>query len=272
MSLLLFLKLDRDADEHALPLRCYYQSGWSITFPCPDKPLYFLEKSTSDKFLNRDKQSNVQRTIQQMKESNDKLNAQHISQITEVTRKLDHIRNYLASKDDFAQLHSDLVHIITTGRGVAIEQKVLQSLIFPQMTFRHERIHENHRRTFDWILEPESDTEDQTPQRPKVHFMEWLRSSGSTQSIYWLSGKAGSGKSTLMKYICSHARVQTELQTWSGDYPLIVASFFFWRSGTELQKSQEGLLRSLLFEVLRKCPSIISKVIEIKWTYAVRDP
>lgn len=207
-----------------------------------------------------------------MEESNKQLDAQRTSQIAEVTTKLDHIRDFGASKDDFAQLYSDLVHIITTGRSVAIEQKVLQSLIFPQMRFRHERIHENHSRTFDWIFESEPDTGDQAHQRPKVHFMEWLRSSESAHSIYWLGGKAGSGKSTLMKYICSHERVQTELQTWSGDDSLVVASFFFWRSGTELQKSQEGLLRSLLFEVLRKCPSIISKVIEIKWTYAIRDP
>lgn len=207
-----------------------------------------------------------------MKKSNEQLNAQRTSQITEVTRKLDHIRDYGASKDDFAQLYSDLAHIITTGRSVAIEQKVLQSLLFPQMRFRHERIPENHRRTFDWIFGSESDTGNRTHQLPKVHFMEWLRSSESAQSTYWLGGKAGSGKSTLMKYICSHERVQTELQTWSKDNSLVVASFFFWRSGTELQKSQEGLLRSLLFEVLRKCPSIISKVIDIKWIYAVRDP
>lgn len=140
------------------------------------------------------------------------------------------------------------------------------------MKYRHEQIPRNHHRTFNWIFELELGTENQTDGRPKVHFMKWLRSSGSAQSTYWLGGKAGSGKSTLMKYLCSHTRVQAELQAWSGSDPPVVASYFFWRSGTELQKSQEGLLRSLLFEVLRKCPDIISKVIEIKWTYAVRDP
>lgn len=207
-----------------------------------------------------------------MKLHNEQMNAQRSRQIEEITTKLDIIRSSTVSQEDFAQLHDDLVHILTTGRSVAIEQKVLQSLLFPQMKVRHERIKESHRNTFDWIFESESATENQTHQRPKVHFMEWLRSSAPTQSIYWLGGKAGSGKSTLMKYLCTHDRVQTELQAWSGADPPVAASFFFWRYGTELQKSQEGLLRSLLFEVLRKCPSIISKVTEMRWTYAVRDP
>ncbi|KAH8886346.1 hypothetical protein GQ53DRAFT_750618 [Thozetella sp. PMI_491] len=50
------------------------------------------------------------------------------------------------------------------------------------------------------------------------------------------------------------------LRAWSKDRELVVASFFFWNSGTKLQKSQEGLLRSLLFEILRLCPKLIAGV------------
>jgi hypothetical protein len=41
----------------------------------------------------------------------------------------------------------------------------------------------------------------------------WL-SSGN--GIYHISGKLGSGKSTLMKFLCEHKRTKAELQNWAG--------------------------------------------------------
>jgi hypothetical protein len=41
---------------------------------------------------------------------------------------------------------------------------------------------------------------------------------------------------------------------------LFTASFFFWNSGFPMQKSQAGLLQSLLYQVLRACPSLIMEV------------
>lgn len=38
---------------------------------------------------------------------------------------------------------------------------------------------------------------------------------------------------------------------------MVTASFFFWNAGAELQKSQEGLFRSLLYEILRQSPELI---------------
>jgi hypothetical protein len=46
---------------------------------------------------------------------------------------------------------------------------------------------------------------------------------------------------------------------------LITASFFFWSAGTLLQKSQEGLLRSFLHEVLQKHRSLIEEVFPSEW-------
>lgn len=39
-----------------------------------------------------------------------------------------------------------------------------------------------------------------------------------------------------------------------------MSKYFFWHSGSQLEKSQEGLLRSLLFGILSKCPDLISTV------------
>ncbi|KAF2083668.1 hypothetical protein K490DRAFT_76387 [Saccharata proteae CBS 121410] len=64
-----------------------------------------------------------------------------------------------------------------------------------------------------------------------------------------------------MKYISRHPRTLDLLEEWAYPKQLIVASFFFWSSGTRNQKSQIGLLRSLLFQVFRQCPELISVIL-----------
>ncbi|KAK8076727.1 hypothetical protein PG994_003999 [Apiospora phragmitis] len=78
--------------------------------------------------------------------------------------------------------------------------------------------------------------------------------------VFWVYGKPGSGKSTFMKFLCGNRDTRRCLQRWAGQKELIVAKSFFWYAGSALQKSQEGLLRSLLFEILRQCPELMPAV------------
>ena len=41
--------------------------------------------------------------------------------------------------------------------------------------------------------------------------------------------------------------------------------FYFWYTGSELQKSQEGLLRSILHDIFTKCPDLLPKVVPHRW-------
>lgn len=124
--------------------------------------------------------------------------------------------------------------------------KLLGSLHFPTMNDRHEQINESHKRTLQWIFEePKS----------KIHrwdnFSTWLKT--STPTLYWINGKAGSGKSTLMDFLCGHQITNALLRLWSNDGPIITANFFFWLGGVHsLQRTQKGLLRSLLYQILSK--------------------
>jgi hypothetical protein len=95
-----------------------------------------------------------------------------------------------------------------------------------------------------------------------VRLGEWLRSG---DKIYWIGGKAGSGKFTLMKFLCDHPRTKQELCEWAGQKQVVMASFFFWITGNEIQKSQNGLFQSLLFEILRQCPSMIKTLCKSRW-------
>jgi hypothetical protein len=95
-------------------------------------------------------------------------------------------------------------------------------------------------------------------QQVRQSFLTWLRSG---DGIYHISGKAGSGKFTLVKFLCQNPRLIRELEQWAGNKKLVFASFFFWASGDKLQRSLEGLYRSLLFEILNQCPELIDKVL-----------
>ena len=63
-----------------------------------------------------------------------------------------------------------------------------------------------------------------------------------------------------MKFLIHHSQTTRMLEEWAGSHKLVTASFFFWNAGTTLQKSQEGLFRSLLYEILRQCPDLIPMV------------
>ncbi|KAL8380657.1 hypothetical protein RB595_005094 [Gaeumannomyces hyphopodioides] len=63
-----------------------------------------------------------------------------------------------------------------------------------------------------------------------------------------------------MKFASQHASTQSALQRWARPAKLCTASYYFWNQGFEWQKSQVGLLRTLIFEILRSSPSVIPHV------------
>jgi hypothetical protein len=131
----------------------------------------------------------------------------------------------------------------------AADESVLASLGFLTMTTRYEEVVDAYPETFQWIFS-------ETEQQRWSSFGEWLREG---EGVYWISGKAGSGKSTLMRHIYNSPLTMELLATWAAEIPLCVSSFFFWRSGTPEQRSQTGLLRALLFDVLSQQPKLISQ-------------
>ncbi|KAF5676656.1 hypothetical protein FCIRC_6951 [Fusarium circinatum] len=77
-------------------------------------------------------------------------------------------------------------------------------------------------------------------------FIDWLK---SDQPVYWISGKPGSGKSTLMKFLISDSRTTDALKEWKKG--AIIISHFFWKPGSMMQHSFKGLLCSLLCLILK---------------------
>jgi hypothetical protein len=104
----------------------------------------------------------------------------------------------------------------------------------------------------------------------RTNFVTWLRSDGG---LFHISGKAGSGKSTLMKFLCSHKRTKEELRVWAGEgRKLVFARFYFWKSsGDRLQMTLPGLYRSILFETLKYCPNLIPELFQKQWEAVNND-
>ena len=66
-----------------------------------------------------------------------------------------------------------------------------------------------------------------------------------------------------MNHICQHERQLELLGEWAGDRLLLVPVYFFWAPGNPLQKSVNGLLRSLLHQILTECKEL-ANFIEVK--------
>lgn len=144
-------------------------------------------------------------------------------------------------------------------------QRLLQSLKFERMEEQKNQITRNYRQTYHWIFEErneESDEESSLSEwstddeddftdgfspRPGVHwdsFVDWLE---SESHIYWVSGKPGSGKSTLMKFVSSNPKTKRFLSNWQSKVQIF--SHYFWKAGSEMQRSLKGLLCSLIYQI-----------------------
>jgi hypothetical protein len=128
------------------------------------------------------------------------------------------------------------------------EASILNRLYFVNMTERQDEVADAHEKTFNWIY-----SDHPSEGRSWDNLAKWLADS---DTLYWINGKAGSGKSTLMKYLQDKKQTNQLLMKWSNDLPLVTARFFAWNAGDPLQKSQEGLLRSLLYECLSQCGAL----------------
>ncbi|CZR69404.1 uncharacterized protein PAC_19304 [Phialocephala subalpina] len=178
------------------------------------------------------------------------------------------LRNDLSSQSSPMEVITAQVEMLNVGSReeqdlrISVNKQILEELSYPGMTNRYEDIVEAHSKTFDWIF-----SDAKKSNLPWSDFGTWLR---DDSDIYWINGKAGSGKSTLMKHIYDDAKTKKNLQLWINknrmeSFRCCLATFFFWNSGTKLQQSQQGLLRSLLFQILSQHTSLIPIVFPTRW-------
>ncbi|KAI0399212.1 hypothetical protein F4802DRAFT_57288 [Xylaria palmicola] len=154
-----------------------------------------------------------------------------------------------------------------------LQQRFLGSLRYQGMDDWRSATRDAHGTSFSWIFENFDDIRGHN-----TGFRDWLSNSDSS-ALYWIQGKAGAGKTTLMKYILSSVEGFSSLHAYSPnstDYQQIedickcfwkanVASFFFNNAGSPIQRTSAGFLRSVLFQVLSQNPGIIPAVAPSRW-------
>ncbi|KAM0276392.1 hypothetical protein ACHAQH_006794 [Verticillium albo-atrum] len=125
-------------------------------------------------------------------------------------------------------------------------------LWYGAMPRRHDAITTAHEKTFEWIFTGQKKTPESN-----MTMMEWMVAGTGP---YWVSGRAGTGKSSLMRFLNDDARTREAFQAWAGERPLGMASFYFWNSdaaGDNRLKSLAGLYRAILFELIEQHPILV---------------
>lgn len=152
---------------------------------------------------------------------------------------------------------------VTAERHRSVRLRIVDSLDFTEMDRRYQAIPQAHSRTLQWLYL--SDNYDTSVSQH--NFARWLQNTCPHDSrLYWVRGKPGSGKSTLMRHLLDDSRTRRLGQTWAGGKKLYVVSCFFWSSGTKLQKSQEGLLQTLLYKLLIENGSFSHCLFRQRWS------
>ena len=120
--------------------------------------------------------------------------------------------------------------------------EIFERLVFEGLDDRLHSISAPHEGTLGWVFNDQ--------QIDEGGVLEWLGNQRG-ENLFWITGKPGAGKTTLIKNLFRNDRIFDYLEAWSGHAPGITSGFFFWNCGTELQRSGLGLLRSLLYESLQ---------------------
>ena len=152
--------------------------------------------------------------------------------------------NIVGGRPTFVVCSLTLDNLAIQATRTERETRFLQSLRFPEMR-AGQPINQDLVDTFKWIYLP------YYVDRP-VHFYQWLESESCP---FLIVGKAGSGKSTLFKAF--DARMIEPLNFWKGGNHYVQCNQAFWNRGTDLQKSYQGLLRSILYQIYWSCPELI---------------
>ncbi|KAE8359275.1 hypothetical protein BDV27DRAFT_136426 [Aspergillus caelatus] len=230
----------------------------------------------------RETQSSVYQEIQSLKEQNRQIDQSQTRWLTDILDTLSDIEwqateVYIGDEipgvtntinpDHLQDMARRMPHAIQKASKVAFVQRFLRTLHFQTIKDRHARIAKAHEKTFTWNCEKMIDTTTHPSHSPAI--VNWLR--GQNDSIFWVSGKPASGKSTFMKYLLAHPQTQENLKIWAGSDKLVIASHFFWGAGTDLQNSKHGLLQSLLYGIFTHSPDLIPIACQQRWEAIMRD-
>ncbi|KAH7155899.1 hypothetical protein EDB81DRAFT_880231 [Dactylonectria macrodidyma] len=214
---------------------------------------------------------NFDRHLRELRSESRRLNAQQSGRLDGIARMLGELSERVAASrsssmpnmftsSDIENLEAQMAQLSLFKAAAAKEHLILKSLSFDSRPIRYSSIPEAHSRTFEWAFEGhQSRSKGNTA---TGGLLTWLREG---DGFFWVSGKPGSGKSTFMKFVADHPSTLAALTRWTSPRRTVLASHYFWSAGTPMQKSQQGLLQSLLYDIFRQLPDLIESACIERW-------
>lgn len=189
-----------------------------------------------------------------------------LSSLAELKARINSVNghpNQTFTADEVREVERKFNKMSLSENDIAKEQSIIKSLTFESLPARFEAITEAHRQTFKWALESSGDSAGNCALPAQSGTLgHWLLNG---EDMFWVSGKPGSGKSTLMKFISTEPRTNELLFRWAFPKKAVIVTHYFWNGGTPMQRSLRGLLQTLLYEVVRQCPRIIPIICPNQW-------
>ncbi|KAF6795388.1 hypothetical protein CSOJ01_13451 [Colletotrichum sojae] len=116
-------------------------------------------------------------------------------------------------------------HAASIGLG---REALMRSLAYQEANERRNQVENAHDGIFEWIFQHDGESKKHEHRRWS-DITDFIRS--PEDKLYWISGKPGSGKSTLMKFLLKNDRIKEMLGQTSHTKSCVIASHFIWARG-----------------------------------------
>jgi Cdc6-like AAA superfamily ATPase len=153
---------------------------------------------------------------------------------------------------------------VSVGKIESLRDTCLKSLQFDGLNARRNGVGSALYETCRWIYQEVAYKNWAVPSETDVGLHKEVIREGAlpeaarlTAKMLWIKGKPGSGKSTIMKMLYEHHKDASSQSEWC------TLSFFFNARGNELEKTPSGLYRTLLWELIRNCPTALERIVPI---------
>lgn len=140
--------------------------------------------------------------------------------------------------------------------------RFLNCLRHEGMNQRYFDIEDPHKGTYEWMFPDTSHTSSTddcdfaSSGIPNCSFSNWLIHGNG---IFCIEGKAGSGKSTLVKFLISHPRTKELLAKWAS--PATILNYFFCLSDSVQRCTLKAALASMLYQLILQNPEVLDSLL-----------
>ena len=194
--------------------------------------------------------STTKKQLDVVQAASKKLDCASSAKLEDIRRELISLLSPLQDANLLSKINEKLQSLQAVVKSTDRETRILEHLHFETIHTREDSIEDAPYETFRWILDSEDNNHRESNPKTSRHALSsspkrtgdedvslpttmksarellqnWL-SSGT--GVFHISGKAGSGKSTLMKLLCTHRRTHELLRSWAGDRKLISWTPYF---------------------------------------------